>query len=286
LRRWGRIFGRGTYATYTNTSFNGSLSQPQGDLSFVETAKSWTVSHTIPLRSTLINNFRFGFLRAIANEGAPAPPDSAISALGLTGTFTKFAGGQKSWPNMAIAQFSNFGGPINAYTASNQPMWEFADSLNMARGRHTISVGADYRRWHLIRNLDNDFFGDYTFRNDLVSRNGTTCPNATGLCGTGNAIADYLLGYYQGAAGFFPAPLSSTTVAGNPQDHVFSYFAPYAQDDWKVNNRLTLNLGLRWDHRAAAYEASNHFFWLDNKNPQGGLCFADKTLLTNGVAPA
>ena len=286
LGRWGSIFGRGTYATYTNTSFNGALTQPEGDLSFEETAKSWMVSHTLPLRSNLINNFRFGFLRAIANEGAPAPPDSAISALGLTGTFTKFAGGQKSWPNMGISQFSNFGGPINAYTSSNQPMWEFADSLNIARGRHTISVGADYRRWHLIRNLDNDFFGDYTFRNDLILSNGANCPNATGLCGTGNAIADYLLGYYQGASGFFPAPLSSTTVAGNPQDHVFSYFAPYVQDDWKVSNRLTLNLGLRWDYRAAAYEASNHFFWLDGKNPQGGLCFADKTLLTNGVAPA
>jgi len=285
LGRWGTIFGRGTYATYTNTSFNGALSQPEGDLSFEETAKSWTVSHTITLGGTTVNNFRFGFLRAIANEGAPAPPDSAVTALGLTGTFTKFASGQKSWPYFTIGQFSNFGGPVNAYTASNQPMWEFADSVSRARGRHTISVGMDYRRWHLIRNLDNDFFGDYTFRNDLVLSNGTSCPNATGLCGTGNAIADYLLGYYQGAAGFFPAPLSNTTVAGNPQDHVFSYFAPFVQDDWKVSNRLTLNLGLRWDYRAAAYEVSNHFFWLDDKNSQGGLCFADKTLLTNGVAP-
>jgi hypothetical protein len=286
LGRWGTIFGRGTYASYTNTSFNGSLSQPQGDLSFVETTKSWTVSHTINLGRSTINNFRFGFLRAIADEGAPAPPDDAISALALTGTFTNFANGQKSWPNIAIGQFSSFGGPINAYTASNQPMWEFSDSLSMVRGRHTISVGADYRRWHLIRNLDNDFFGDYTFTNDLVLSNSANCQNATGLCGTGNAVADYLLGYYQGAAGFFPAPLSSTTVAGNPQDHVFSYFAPYVQDDWKVNNRLTLNLGLRWDYRAMAYEASNHFFWLDNKNPDGGLCFADKKLSTNGVAPA
>lgn len=286
LGRWGTIFGRGTYATYTNTSFNGTLSQPEGDLSFEETAKTWMVSHTITLRGSTVNNFRFGFLRAIANEGAPAPPDSAVAALGLTGAFTKFTAGQESWPYLTFSQFSNFGGPVNAYTASNQPMWEFADSLNIARGRHTISLGADYRRWHLIRNLDNDFFGEYSFTNNLVSSNSANCPNATGLCGTGNAIADYLLGYYQRASGFFPAPLSSTTVAGNPQDHVFSYFAPYVQDDWKLSNRLTLNLGLRWDYRAAAYETSNHFFWLDDKNPQGGLCFADKTLLTDGVAPA
>ena len=47
---------------------------------------------------------------------------------------------------------------------------------------------------------------------------------------------------------------------------------------------MTLNVGMRWDYRAAAYEAKNHFFWLDNQNKQGGLCYADKILGTNGVA--
>src|SRR5438094_2443161 len=131
LGRWGTIFGRGTYATYKNTSF-GTPSQPEGYLFFEETAKTWMVSHTITLRGSTVNNFRIGFLRAIANEGAPAPPNSAVAALGLTGTFTKFAAGQESWPYLTFSQFSNFGGPVNAYTASNQPMWEFADSLNMA----------------------------------------------------------------------------------------------------------------------------------------------------------
>ncbi len=286
LGRFGTIFGRGTYATYTNTSFNGSLSEPQGDLAFIEKSKSWMVSHTISLGRNNVNSFRFGYLDAVANEGAPAPPASAISALALTGTFTKFGAQQASWPNVAISQFNSFGGPINSYTASEQPLWEFSDSLSMVRGKHTISFGADYRRWHLIRNLDNDFFGDYSFSNALVKTNGTNCPNGTGLCGTGNAVADYLLGYYSGVGGFFPAPLSNPAVAGNPQDHVFSYFAPFVQDDWKVTDRLTLNLGLRWDYRAAPYEKNNRFFWLDTKNPQGGLCYADKALSTNGVAPA
>ena len=45
-----------------------------------------------------------------------------------------------------------------------------------------------------------------------------------------------------------------------------------------MTQKLTLNLGLRWDYRAAAYEEQNHFFWLDTTNPRGGLCYADKTL--------
>ena len=54
------------------------------------------------------------------------------------------------------------------------------------------------------------------------------------LCGTGNAVADMMLGYYSGWGGFVPGPLSPTTQAGNPQTHVYNYFAPYAEDDWKL----------------------------------------------------
>ncbi len=75
-----------------------------------------------------------------------------------------------------------------------------------------------------------------------------------------------------------PGPLSPTTQAGNPQDHVFNYFAPYAEDDWKVTQKLSINFGLRWDFRAATYEEHNHFFWLDTHNTQGGLCYADPQL--------
>ena len=57
------------------------------------------------------------------------------------------------------------------------------------------------------------------------------------------------------------------------------------QDDWKATNRLTLNLGLRWDFRTIPYEQNNQMMWFDDANPLGGLCFADKTLLTT-VAPA
>ena len=108
-----------------------------------------------------------------------------------------------------------------------------------------------------------------SFSPTTIQNNGTNCPNATGLCGTGNAIADMLLGYYASVSGFFPGPLSPTTQAGNPQDHVFSYFAPYAEDNWKATQKLTVNIGLRWDYRAAAYEASNHFFWLDTTELAG-----------------
>ncbi|MGC1158036.1 MAG: TonB-dependent receptor [Acidobacteriaceae bacterium] len=285
LGKLGSIFGRGTYSTYQNASLYNSNNLAYGIETQFETQKNWEISHTINLGSAMVNNFRFGYLDAQAPEGAPAPPAAAVSQLAETGTFTTFAALQQSWPTLNLSQFNNHGGSTNAYTGSDNPAWEFADSFTLIRGRHNLGFGVDYRHWHLVRNLDDDFFGEWTFSGQTVQSNGTNCPNATGLCGTGNAIADMLLGYYNNVGGFFPGPLSPTTQAGNPQDHVFSYFAPYAEDSWKATPKLTVDLGLRWDYRAAAYEASNHFFWLDTQNPQGGLCFADPKLKTDGVAP-
>ncbi len=180
------------------------------------------------------------------------------------------------------------------------------DSFTSVHGRHTLGFGVDYRYWTITRNLDDDFYGDWGFNSSTIVTNNlpipagnpnagaSSCPNApvsvgdaapTPLCGTGNAIADMMLGYYSNVGGFVPGPLSPTTQAGNPQDHVYHYFAPYGEDDWKITPKLSINYGLRWDFRAATYEINNKFFWLDTKNTQGGLCYADPKLSTDGVAP-
>jgi hypothetical protein len=281
LGKFGSLFGRGTYSTYSNSSLN-TASLAYGLESQYETQKNWEVSHTISIGRTGSNNFRFGYLDAAAPEGASAPPSSFVNSLGETGTFQKFAALQLSYPSIGLSQYATTGGPVNAYTGSDQPAWEFADSYTWVKGRNTFGFGADFRRWKLIRNLDDDFLGDYGFSATSVTNNSVSCPTTT--CGTGNAVADMLLGYYSSAAGYVPGPLSPTTEAGNPQTHIFGYFAPYAQDDIKVTKRLTLNVGLRWDYRPAAYEAQNHFFWLDTQNTQGGLCYADPQLGKDGVA--
>jgi carboxypeptidase family protein len=289
LGHYGSVFFRYTKSTFSNENPQNlgavfSLNQ------FTQDSTSWMVSHTIPIGHSIVNSFRFGHLDATAIQGAPAASSSQISALGVTGVFTNLPGYAAGFPNLNFegALLGSYGSPGNNPTTSDVPTWEFADSVSLVRGKHTIGVGFDYRRFVSRRDLSGNFLGQYTYTNNNILNNSSsgTCLTPSGNCGTGNEVADFLLGYYQSAATFQPGPFSNPDIAGNLNQYHFMYFAPYVQDDWKVNSRLTLNLGLRWDYRSVPYEQDNKFFWIDDQNTTGGgLCFADQALSTDGVAP-
>ncbi len=116
-----------------------------------------------------MNNFRFGYLSANAPEGSAAPPSSLATDLAETGIFTKFGPLQETWPNVGMTGYSSGGGPVNSYSGSYIPEWEFADSFTSVHGKHTLGFGIDYRYWTITRNLDDDFYGDWGFSSSTDS---------------------------------------------------------------------------------------------------------------------
>jgi len=285
LGHFGSMFFRYTTAKYENQNINGSVSLPFGIGSFNEKSESWMISHTIPLTHNLVNNFRFGRLEPISIQGGIPAPTSDVSALGFTGVFQDLPDYARLYPGVGFQGINgaSFGSQGNDTTTSDIPTWEFSDSLSMTHGRHTIAVGFDYRRWVQKRDLSSDFLGSFNFNNDTYTSNGGGCTAGSGHCGTGNSVADFLLGYYHDASTFQPGPFSPAGVAGNLNQYHFQYFAPYIQDDWKATSRLTLNLGLRWDYRTVPFEQDNKMFWFDRANAGGGLCYADKGLGSTDV---
>jgi len=103
---------------------------------------------------------------------------------------------------------------------------------------HSIKTGVDMR-WiqYLTQNAGNPLVLS-------ANRNFTQREFNRGDALSGNSIATWLLGTPTGGSvdyNLFPT-------------HLYKYFSPYVQDDWKVTPRLTLNLGLRWDFNVSANE--------------------------------
>jgi hypothetical protein len=274
LGRFGSVFGRFTNTDYTNTGVGNTTEL--GDRSFIQQTRNWQVSHTIPIGANLVNQFRLGYIEARADEHGPAALQADIDALRPTGVFTGIPDVQRTYPGVVFAGvgagLAGGGSAVNDYTTSFQPMWDISNTTTWIRGNHTLNFGANLRKWSLQRDLANDFLGEFTF-SGLFTGNGTR----------DHAIADFLLGYFSGASVFQPAGFGVEGKVGNPRQFNFWYLAPYIQDDWKVNQRLTLNLGLRYDFRTIPTESNDRIGWRDLSNPRGGLLVADQNLVKTGI---
>jgi hypothetical protein len=266
LAKYGRAFFRYTKTSYENTNA-GSLIEA-GDRVFVQDTDNWQVSHSWPIRNTLVNQFRIGRVDARADQHGIPCAQSDVDFLAVTGTFTNIPDDQRECPSIGMTGYSGTGGAVNAYTASNQPMWDISNTTTWVSGSHTLNFGFNYRRWWLQRDLATGFLGNYAFNVGF----------------TGDRVADMLLGYYSGVGIFQPAAFSVPGAAGNPREFNFKYFAPYFQDDWRVNSRLTVNLGVRWDYRNVPYETRNRMAWRNLDHPTGGLLVADQSLVDGGIA--
>jgi hypothetical protein len=264
LARFGRVFVRYTNTSYENTTASNMIEA--GDRVFVQDTHNWQVSHSWPIRNTLVNQFRMGRVDARADQHGIPCPQADVDFLNVSGVFTGIPDTQRECPSIAMNGYAGTGGAVNAYTASNQPMWDISNTTTWVTGRHTLNFGVNYRRWWLQRDLATGFLGNYAFNVGF----------------TGNRVADMLLGYHSGVGVFQPAAIVAGAV-GNPREFNFKYFAPYFQDDWRVSSRLTVNLGLRWDYGNVPYETNNRMAWRNVNYAPGGLLVADESLAPGGV---
>ena len=161
----------------------------------------------------------------------------------------QFTFGFQYWNNLIASKISaplvtfpsaSFGTNGNVPQQSFQRKFQFKDDISKTFGRHTVRAGVDY----IYNPVEGGFFEfNSTLEADFVAD--PSCilgvgPNAsTPGCGSGTFPDGFATA---GAVG------SMSYSNGDPYFLVKTHqLGFYGQDDWKVNNRLTVNLGLRWD---------------------------------------
>jgi hypothetical protein len=257
------IFGRYTQTRYKiaapGITVEGTTHQDQPTHQVV-------VSYTRTFNPTVVNQVRFGWMDAKAYIRGEATSESEWSALGLKGTFP-YDSTLTTYPNIGWMNIglSGVGGPGYSPNDFAQRSYQISDTLSLVKGSHNISTGIDI---HRLKHYVNTFSSPkFVFDGSL----------------TGHPVADMLLGYAFSANASVPTQFATSMTEANTNDMRYLRVAPWVQDDWKVNPRLTVNLGLRWDFMPRPQDARGNLFWVDSSRPGGGLYVANKSIIDQGI---
>ncbi|HXA56628.1 MAG TPA: carboxypeptidase-like regulatory domain-containing protein [Candidatus Acidoferrum sp.] len=141
-----------------------------------------------------------------------------------------------SFPTFSLTGYAGFQGQAGdgRPKTQNRAAYEIHDNVTWIKGKHILKFGLEI--YHRSALLTDTRTGDGSFNYSGVM----TQNNPTG--GTGNGFADFLLGWPASSSRSYMVPPGSYWGGIGTYDHVF------AQDDWKVTNRLTLNIGLRYEY--------------------------------------
>jgi len=146
----------------------------------------------------------------------------------------------KFFPTIFFANYSQLG--QNTSQLDNWKSQLINGALTKSAGRHNLTFGAEYRRLRLNFQDYGNAPGTYTFSGAFTQKNPSS---SDGL--SGGDIADLLLGL----------PISGEVDLTTRLNTYLDYNALFAQDDWRITRRLTLNLGVRWESETGLKEDHN-----------------------------
>lgn len=197
----------------------------------------WTIS------SNMLNSLVIGYYRELVNVQP-----------GNTGAFSVPNQISDSLP--AISFSNGYTSLVGNFTHKNaEQQFKGKDTFYWSHGAHNIRFGAEFRRVHFNNISPNPGSSSLSFSNLE-----TADPNNPST--TGDPIASMLLGQVDNG-GLTAAAVIATR---------YTYAGAFIQDDWKMNRKLTLNLGARWEIQTIPIEAEDKssIISLTTPNPGAG----------------
>ena len=232
-----RMIGRYTRMDSTNAPVdlygNGQLNgDPYSPEHFITTqamlANTWTIN------STTVLDARFGFLRWDYDREPGNLGINLTQQFGFAqtpyGEISQRSGipGMETIPSIAVTNNNTIN---TGLIYADDRTYTFTPTLTKIKGDHTIKVGANWLRGEVNYFQNNNPGGTFAFTNAPTALDGTN-PGSTG-----DGFAAFLLGLPTGGT-----YQSSSYTYGRS-----TYQAYFAEDSWQVNDKLTVNLGLRWE---------------------------------------
>jgi len=219
-----QVFGRFTYKNGSQLSPNDLLVSSSDNY---EDDRLFVVSFNYTIKPNLLNEFRFGYTTVSFGNSNSFDGKGFSSSLGFQGlpSTNPFFNGL---PEIDISNLTGL--TADRLNGANQSRTrQFVDNLTWLKGRHTMKFGFDIRTILGISPLGfigGDNYGNFNFQDTF----------------SGNAFADFLLG--------LPAQTGYDNVTHDNYGQSVQY-AFYAQDSFRVNPRLTLQYGLRYEYDPA-----------------------------------
>ena len=183
-------------------------------------AQTAAFGDTLVFGATQVNTFRVTWANTRTRANDPPEQFFDAASLGIPNVYT-YVPGTMTVIVGATGNDIRFSGNHTVAAKVDSKVYQVSDDLSRVWGRHQLGVGT---------NIQYSYFDGW----DYAGSNGTFTFNGTV---TGLALADFLTGRM---SSFGP---SSPKVNTNHQ----WYIGVYAQDAWRASDRVTLNLGLRWD---------------------------------------
>jgi hypothetical protein len=210
----------------------------------VTTFKNWAtgLSFTKVIGANIVNETRVGAVRWNFGNVPTDTPFAPAAALGIPGiNITDNAGGLPGY-TISGGGFATIGDSSTFPEFSRTITYQYEDVLTIVKGSHTLKFGARYLRHDFNGYSAFPTRGTYDFNGQFTRQVGTTIATTS--------LADFALGAADSInRGYLPGVFGIR----------FFGFAGFAEDSWRINNRLTVNYGLRYEIQGSPYEVHNRW---------------------------
>lgn len=226
----------GRYIFYNNYEldpfdvFSGISNLPFYGRDDYQRSQNAAISDTHIFTPSLVGELTLGYLR-YHQLRENVTHDNTPQIWGIEGTATNLPPDAGGVPAVLVTGYDSLG-KTNLPTDRVDSNYSISPSLTYNHGRHTVKFGAFGSNYSTMRLNNGNELGTYTFTGQY----------------TGNAVADLLLG---------DAAKASRALGDSRNPMFSSVYAIYVQDDFKITDRLTLNLGLRYDLQSPLRSADN-----------------------------